>query len=58
VWSENEFCICGKCGEEHEIEVQNSIGGMLIEINGVKTEDIEYMVTRRLEEPENENNCH
>jgi three-Cys-motif partner protein len=48
-WSETGFAVCKKCKEEYDIEVQNGIGGMLIEIDKINTGDIEFVVTKTRE---------
>ena len=35
-----EIVVCPKCGEEHEIRISNSYGGVYAEIDGVDEADI------------------
>ncbi len=51
-WSDSNICSCDKCNEEFEIEVANGLGGMLIQVGGVKDGDIEYKIVKEYREPE------
>ncbi len=42
--SEDETATCEKCGADYEVEITNGYGGMLIQIDGIKDEEIEFIV--------------